>query len=417
MSKTNFYLQNSRWLSITTLLYFSSSFGQTFFIAIFAGEIRQEFAISHTIWGSIYATGTLLSAVLMFNFGGLADKWKPRELGTIIIIALAIFCLGMMLVSHVWFLPILIFGLRFFGQGFVSHLSMVLCGRWFFKNRGKTVAATSLGFAFGEALMPLTFVSLMGWIGWRYSWGIAAILLLLVSFIFRKLLNGERTPRSAVNSLNNNIGVGLNGKHWTKGEVLRSWISWPMLLATMAQSMFVTIFFFQQVHLGVEKGWEINQFAILVPIYTMVSVIATFIAGILIDKFGVRLLIPFYLVPGILGFILGSFLNDPIVSAIAFAFLGMMQGLSNAFSGTFWPEFFGTRHLGDVRAIAASSMVIASALGPLFSGIFLDAHVSLSSQFQMMALIMSFSTIGLWMIVLKTKPTTHGYFKLSSFLK
>ena len=220
-----------------------------------------------------------------------------------------------------------------------------------------------------------------------------------------------------LNNLNDNIGVGLNGKHWTKGEVLRSWISWPMLLAVMAQSMFVTIFFFQQVTLGVEKGWEINQFAILVPVYTTVSVIATFIAGILIDKFGVRLLIPFYLIPGVLGFILCSFLNDPIISSLAFAFLGMMQGLSNAFSGTFWPEFFGTRHLGDVRALATSSMVIASALGPLFSGVFLDAQVSLSSQFQIMALIMGFSTIGLWMILMKTKPTTHGYSKLSSFLK
>ena len=94
-----------------------------------------------------------------------------------------------------------------------------------------------------------------------------------------------------------------------------------------------------------------------------------------------------------------------------------MHGLSNAVSGTFWPEFFGPRHLGDVRAIATSSMVIASELGPLFSGIFVDEHVSLTSQFQIMALIMGFSTIGLWMILMKTKPTTHGYFKLSSFLK
>ena len=51
------------------------------------------------------------------------------------------------------------------------------------------------------------------------------------------------------------------GKHWTKSEVLKSWISWPMLIAIMAQSMFGTIFFFQQVTLGIEKGWEINQFA------------------------------------------------------------------------------------------------------------------------------------------------------------
>jgi len=403
MSHNNFYFENSRWLAITTLLYFSSSFGQTFFIAIFAGAIREEFGISHTIWGTIYAVGTLSSAVLMFKFGGFADKREPRRLGSIIIISLALSCFGMMLVQHAWALPILIFGLRFFGQGFASHLSMVLCGRWFHKNRGRTVAVTSLGFAFGEALLPLIFVSIMGWIGWRFSWGIATLLLLLVAIFYNILLNNERTPKSVLNNVSSNNISGLYGKHWTKGEVLKSWVSWPMLIAIMAQSMFGTIFFFQQVTLGIEKGWEINQFAMLVPVYTVVSIISTFIAGSLIDKFGVRRLVPFYLIPGMLGFLIGSFLKDPIASSLTFALLGMTTGLSNSFSGTFWPEFFGTKHLGDVRAIATSSMVIASALGPLFSGFFLDLNISLSVQFQLMASIMIICTIGLGIISLKTK--------------
>ena len=117
----------------------------------------------------------------------------------------------MMLVQHAWVLPLLIFGLRFFGQGFASHLSMVLCGRWFHKNRGRTVAVTSLGFAFGEALLPLIFVSIMGWIGWRYSWGIATLLLLVVALLFRILLNNERTPKSVIDNINSdNITGRLN---------------------------------------------------------------------------------------------------------------------------------------------------------------------------------------------------------------
>ena len=114
-------------------------------------------------------------------------------------------------------------------------------------------------------------------------------------------------------------------------------------------------------------------------------------------------MIPFYLIPGMLGFLFGSFLNDPIASSITFALLGMTTGLSNSFSGTFWPEFFGTKHLGDVRAVSTSSMVIASALGPLFSGFLLDLNISLSVQFQLMAMIMSICTVGLGIISLKTK--------------
>ena len=61
----------------------------------------------------------------------------------------------MVFANGIILLAFIIFGLRFFGQGFASHLSMVLCGRWFSKNRGKSVAFTSLGFAFGEAFLPI----------------------------------------------------------------------------------------------------------------------------------------------------------------------------------------------------------------------------------------------------------------------
>jgi len=260
--KNNFYYDNLRWLVITTLLYFSSSFGQTFFIAIFAGYIRYDFEISHTTWGSIYAIGTCLSAALMFKLGGLTEKFKSVNLGFIIIIGLSFFCLMMVFANDIILLAFIIFGLRFFGQGFASHLSMVLCGRWFSKNRGKSVAFTSLGFSFGEAFLPIIFVSIIGIYGWRSTWGIAFIMLILISFIIRTLLTHERSP-----SKNNQITIekkelGILKKHWTKKDMLKSWIGWPMIIAIVAQSMFATIFFFQQVTLGIENNWKMGEHSI-----------------------------------------------------------------------------------------------------------------------------------------------------------
>ncbi len=55
-------------------MYFSSCFGQTFFISLYASEIRGTFNLSHGEWGSIYALGTLLSALAMLLFGGIVDK-------------------------------------------------------------------------------------------------------------------------------------------------------------------------------------------------------------------------------------------------------------------------------------------------------------------------------------------------------
>ena len=97
------------------------------------------------------------------------------------------------------------------------------------------------------------------------------------------------------------------------------------------------------------------------------------------------------------------FLKDPIFFVIPFSLLGIMQGISNSLSGTFWPEYFGTKYLGDVRAIATSFMVIASALGPFLSGLMLDNQINLNVQFMMMSFVMSLSAIGLIYLSIKTK--------------
>ena len=78
MNFLSFLIANKLWLSAGFLLALSSSFGQTFFISIFAVEIMHSFNLSNSEWGTIYASGTLLSAAAMIYFGGLVDYYKTR---------------------------------------------------------------------------------------------------------------------------------------------------------------------------------------------------------------------------------------------------------------------------------------------------------------------------------------------------
>ena len=104
----SFLFQNARWLTATGLLYFCSCFGQTFFISLFAGEIRQAFNLSHGDWGFIYSGGTLASAIAMLCFGGYVDKYKITLNIKIVIISLSVVCLAMTFANLVWFLPLII---------------------------------------------------------------------------------------------------------------------------------------------------------------------------------------------------------------------------------------------------------------------------------------------------------------------
>ena len=90
-----FIRENASWLSAGALLTFGSSFGQTYFISLFAGEIKNSFGLTDGAWGGIYTIGTTLSAVTMIWAGVLTDRFRARVLACLVMPGLALTCLAM----------------------------------------------------------------------------------------------------------------------------------------------------------------------------------------------------------------------------------------------------------------------------------------------------------------------------------
>ena len=402
MIKNNFYLDNAQWLCAGALLTFTTAFGQTFFISLFASELRSNFNMSHSVWGAIYAIGTFSSATLMLILGGLADKYRARPL-TLTIMALFVLSSFMMAtVSSVWLLPVIIFGLRFCGQGMLSHLAMVFAGRWFAKNRGRTIGIASLGLSISEAILPFIFVFLTGFLGWRGSWGVATALIAMLAIPMSILLSKERNPKSSGDG-SKQKQTGMLGRHWHRSEVLKNWVFWLALPALLVQPIFSTTFFFQQVYLTEIKGWPLELYVALIPIYTVTSLSGLLIGSLIIDKFRTPILLPIYLLPMAVGFVISANANSLIGASLCFACLGLMQGLGATVSGAFWPEFFGTKHLGSVRSVATSLMVFATALGPMGSGILIDKGFGLEGQYILMSIATIFACGGMLAVSLGTR--------------
>ena len=210
MKLTEFLRENAPYLTTGVLLTFLSSFGQTFFISIFAGHIMGTFELSHGEWGLIYGVGTFTSAAIMVWAGGLTDRFRVRSLAPVILVLLALACLGMALNPVWWGLFVVIFALRFAGQGMTSHIAIVAMSRWFIATRGRALAIATTGFAVGEALLPLIFVALMVLIDWRILWLVAAVISLLGILPLLRLLRLERTP---ANLAQTKLSVGMMAAH------------------------------------------------------------------------------------------------------------------------------------------------------------------------------------------------------------
>jgi MFS family permease len=139
----------TRWLSCGFVLMFWSSFGQTFYIALFAGHLKADLGLSDGQFGSLYAIGTLASACVLVWAGKLADRFPIRWLAAGVLGGLALTCLATASVTSAWMLGVVLFGLRFFGQGMTTHVAMTAMGRWFNRKRGRAVAIATLGFPVG----------------------------------------------------------------------------------------------------------------------------------------------------------------------------------------------------------------------------------------------------------------------------
>lgn len=394
MTMTAYLRDNARFLSAGALLTFLSSFGQTFFISLFAGDIRAAFDLSHGEWGGIYMIGTMASAFVMIWAGSLTDMFRVRVLAPVVLIGLACACVAMALNPWVWALPMVIFALRFFGQGMTIHVAIIAMTRWFQATRGRALSIATLGVLSGEALLPIIVVASFAVVAWQTIWFVVATLCLCAIPLLMWFLAQERTPASLAES---NVSLGMSGRHWTRSEALKHPLFWCMVPAILGPAAFNTALFFHQVHLSAVKGFEHIVFVAFFPLFTVVGIVAMVASGWALDRFGTARLTPFYQIPMIIAFLVFSVSNGPWGLAVAFFFLGLTSGANATLPNAFWAEFYGTAHIGSIKSVAAAVMVLGSALGPGLTGVLIDTGVGLETQFLGIALYFAGATaVMMW---------------------
>ncbi|MDD9725263.1 MFS transporter [Roseovarius sp. SK2] len=401
MRLLDFLRDNLPFLSAGMLLTFLSSFGQTFFISLFAGEIRAAFDLSHGQWGGIYTLGTTASALVMVWAGGLTDFFRVRTLAPIILILLAFACLSMAFNPVWWGLIAVIFALRFTGQGMTSHLAVVAMSRWFIATRGKALSIATLGFALGEALLPLVFVALLAVYDWHMLWVAAALIALVGVPVIHRLLRLERTPQMLAET---DQSLGMESRHWTRNQALFHWLFWFMVPALLGPAAFNTAFFFHQVHFADLKGIPHVELVALYPFYTAVGIVAMVLSGWALDRWGTARLIPFFQLPMVAAFGIFAISDNTLTLLAGLFFLGLTTGANTTLPNAFWAEFYGTARLGSIKAMAAAVMVFGSAIGPGLTGMGIDLGLGLESQYLIVAGYFVFTSIMMTIGITRAKP-------------
>ncbi len=302
-------------------------------------------------------------------------------------------------------LVVVIFALRFFGQGMLSHIAIVAMARWYVARRGRALSIAGLGYAFGEACLPLLFVFFLGLTDWRNLWVAAAVISLALVPVIRRLLRLERTPQSAAAR---DEAAGMRGEHWTRIEALKHPLFWMLLPAIAGPSAFLTALFFQQVHLAEVKGWAHTDLVSIFPIYTATGISMMLISGWALDRVGTARLIPFSMLPIAAGFTIIWATAGWFGTLAGFVLIGLSHGAYSTLFNAFWAEFYGTRYLGGIKSMATACMVFGSAVGPGITGFAIDRGIDFPDQMLAISIYFLMTSSLIWVAVSRNRRLLPG---------
>jgi len=381
---------------------FFSSFGQSFFLGLFNSSIRDALSITHGQFGSIYASATLLSSIVLVWIGKKIDDVNILKFASYVIIFLSASCFIFSKISSVIFLFVGIFLMRLAGQGLSSHTATTTISRFFEKNRGRALSTGWLGLSLAEFIMPVLIVFLLTFIEWRDIWVSISILVILVlpvaTFLLVKDVKLDTREESKIEENNKEI------KQWKRIEVLKDYRFYIICMTMLAMPWIATGSFVYQSFISSSKEWGPYLIAQSFMAYSILSVITLFISGFLIDKFSSRKLLIYMNIPLLFGTVVLYYFNAPLSSFVFFGLVGVTNGLANVLGSSTWAEIYGVKYIGSIKALTTALMVFSTAFGTALFGFLIDIGFSIEQIAVVSGTYIFGSIILLYLVKNKLNP-------------
>ncbi len=392
--------KNPRPILFGMLHTFSSSYGQTFFIALFYTQILKEFSLTKTEYGMLYGLATLCSGLTLPWVSPLIDKLSPRRISlvnsTICLCAIVL----LMNATTLFQLGCALLGLRLSGQGLMQAIASTVVSKHFNRSRGTALSLLSLGQPIGEALLPLLIISALRTHTWNETWmipliglgGLVLLQLLLTERPFLVEVPGRvdvpatielpslssasvsgaiPLASKAVSQNDNDIDIREQQNQsdsWNRREALRSSAFWMLIPFWITPGFLLTGYFFHKLSLAEERAWSLEWMALCFFAFAIARIFASLIAGPIVDRIGAARLLPSSIMLMALGFLILVLLDTQWTG---FAYLAL-QGFGIGYSGTvktsYLADAFGNDHLGAIKGFVMGLAVIGTSLSPLLFG-------------------------------------------------
>ena len=355
---------------------FFSSFGQSFFLGLFNAPIRNELGITHGEFGSIYASATICSSLLLVWVGKKIDEFQLLYYSLFVVILLAFSSLIFSLIDTIYLLIFGIFLMRFSGQGLMSHTSTTAISRFFERSRGKALSTIWFGLSTAEFILPVLVTYFLAILSWRTIWqGIAITIIILLPIVIINTIKSIKLESREEKKDFKKIRI----KNWKRKEVIKDYRFYIVSLNMLAGPWIITGIFVYQSFISDAKLWSVFAIPKAFMIYSVTSIFSLILSGFLVDKFTSRKLIPIVNIPLLLSMITLFFVKSEIGAYVFLGLIGVSNGLANILGSSTWAEIYGVKYIGSIKALTTALMVFSTAFGTALFGILIDQGFSVEN--------------------------------------
>lgn len=342
--------------------------GQTIGVSVFIDHFTDDLDLEKSWVTAGYLVGTLCGSLAMPTIGRWVDRYGVRRAMFTIAAGFSVALVAMSGVQGIISLTAGFVFIRMLGQGALSLVSTVSISLWFEQRRGAAISIAVTISAALMALVPFALDFVIGEIGWRGAWLVAAgtVAMIVLPIAWFGMIDRPSDVGQFVDGIPPTEGDSPDIQVWgiDRATALRRYEFWVLAGAGAAVSSLITGLNFHQITLLGESGFTSSEAAALFLPQMIGSSIGSPAMGIALDRLGARF------APAIQMSLLAATLvvagtAASTTAVIGYAILlGITAGASRSLTGVLAPRWFGTRHLGAIQGSLSFVGVMASASGP-----------------------------------------------------
>ena len=355
-------------LGATMLTTMATLPGQTVGVSVFLDGIIEDLGTNRSVVSSLYTAATLLGATVLPFVGRFVDRRGPRIGVAVVGAGLVVACLFMSVVSSLAMLAVAFFGLRSMGQGSLGLVSQYTANQWFVRRRGVALGLSIVGYSIGIALVGGVFTTLSDSFGWQGAYRVLAAAVAVIVTVFGVGVFRERPevygrePDGGAPAFN---GTPLIEPSVRPEVARRTAVFWLFTLGTASTSALSTGLQFHHFSIMAEAGMSRGEAALFFAPFGLANGVFNIASGWLVDRFPHR-----YVMAAGQVLLAMALWSAPVLDGraqlVAYGIvLGAMAGIGANVAATAFAHHFGRLHLGEIKGIATTATIGASALGPL----------------------------------------------------